>query len=448
MSRDATHPNSVESERALLGAFIQWPELMREIELDVADLWRDDHRHMYRLLLTMRAEGAAIDLVTLPERVMRTGEQGKYGGVAYAIELPEYGQSRANVSHYAQVIREKADQRRLMAIGHELIAAASAHTDQPATLAETARAKLATIGAAGGGEWINLADAMDSAVEAMAKREAQGTGRSGLTTGFPALDAMLSGLCPGKLYLVAARPAMGKTGLALQFAEGMAADESGQGAVGIFSMEMDAHELAERSILGAVNVRKEAARAGYMTVDEWDLIAASHERLQGLPIAIQDRPARSLADIVQGARRLEVHHTGGVRALVIDYLQLMHGDGENQALRIGAISGGLKSLARELGVPIILLSQLNRECEKRADKRPMMSDIRDSGSVEQDCDCIIFIYRHEVYAPEDALCFGIAEAIVRKQRNGPTGTVKLKYREGRFADMAQTGTMGHDGWPV
>jgi replicative DNA helicase len=431
MNSSAPHPNNVPAEGALLGGLIKKPEMIREIDLDPDDLWREDHRHMYRLLIEMLGKGEKIDMITLPERVAGLPNPSKVGGVSYVFDLESGSVSTANLSHYADLIRECADLRRVMHAADRAHEMASRKGLPSHEIAEQLRGEIGTIGATGATEWQNLDGAIIGAKADMERREQSGNGREGLTTGFPELDRITSGICPGKLYVIGGRPAMGKTGLAMQIAMGMCADPDGVGTVGFFSMEMDAEELGERAVLSEAGVDSQAARRGALTSDDWEAIMQAEEGLRSLPLSIDDKPGRSLADIVRSARKLEVIE-GGVRGIVIDYLQLMDGKGENQNLRIAAITKGLKALARDMKIPVILLSQLSRDCEKRGDKRPMMSDLRDSGGIEQDADLIAFVYRDEFYNADSADS-GLAEVIIRKQRKGPTGIVKLAWNAGRFA---------------
>jgi replicative DNA helicase len=430
-----THPHAIEAEQSLLGGLMKRPEAIREIDLDPDDLWRDDHRQVYKLLIEMLAKGEAIDMITVPERVMRSGDAGKYGGASYVIELPEFCPSTANLEYYAHIIRRTADHRRIMTMASDAVLQASRQDEDPSEVAERLAGQLQTIGAAGASEWTNLDTAISRAKDDIERRENAGNGREGLTTGFFALDEMISGLCKGKLYVLGARPAMGKTGLALQMVMAMGGDPAGSGTVGFYSMEMDAEELGERAALSDAGIDSQRARKGTMTADDWEAFYVAEKALQACPLAIDDKPSRSVADIVRSTRKLETIE-GGVRGIVVDYLQLMDGKGENQNLRIAAITKGLKALARDMKIPVILLSQLSRDCEKRGDKRPMMSDLRDSGGIEQDADVVAFIYRHSVYNPDDLDAAGTAEVIIRKQRKGPTGTVKLSWNAGRFSDLA------------
>ncbi len=427
------HPNSVEAERALLGGLMQRPTALREIDLSADDLWRDDHKHLFRLLREMLVGGEHIDLITVPERVMRTEEAGKYGGLSYVIELPDHAPSTVNLDHYARIIREKSEHRRIMQIGNEAVTRASRQGESPAAVAAWVVTQMRAIGGSARAEWVSLADAMQNAEAEITERQMRDGQREGLTTGSALLDDMFSGLKGGRLYVIGGRPAMGKTGLALQMAESCAADPLGKGAVGIFSMEMDADELGERTLVGEAKLAAGATRRE-LTADEWDSIYDARPRLAGLPVFIQDRPSRTVADIVSAAHKLEAT-AGSVRAIMIDYLQLMDGEGATQNLRIAAISKALKALARDMDVPVVLLSQLSRDCDKRPkDKRPLLSDLRDSGGIEQDADVVMFVYRHEVYYP--GMDQGVAEVIVRKQRKGPIGVVKLQWHAGRFIDLS------------
>ena len=436
------HPNAVEAERALLGGVIQRPDALDQIkgQLDAEDFWRDDHRLLYTLLVDMHNNEEAIDLITVPERVLRTGESGKYGGVAYVVEMPDHAPSTANLSHYAGLIRSKSMLRQLMSLGNELSSNASRHPDDVNALLDkttTELVRLATQGS-GGERWHQVSMIIDEEMlkfEELASRDDDET--VGLTSGFTKLDKMTAGLQPGDLLILAARPSMGKTALALNLALNGAL--LGGAGVGIYSLEMSRHQLVDRLLcsLGLIDGTK--LRTGSLDADDWDRLNTASEQLRQLKIHINDRPGLSIGEVRADALQLKSKDPS-LGLILLDYIQLM-GATDPRASRVQQVSEmsrGLKALAKDLNVPVVALSQLSRGVEQRQDKRPMMSDLRESGAIEQDADVILFIYRDEYYNPDSA-DQGLAEVIIAKQRNGPTGTVKLAFQKQYtlFNDVAE-----------
>jgi replicative DNA helicase len=432
-------PTAVEAERALLGGLIQRPDLVLQIWNDVkpSDFARLDHQNLYELIHRMVRNDEAVDLVTLPERVMREKDPARYGGVAYVIELPEHAPSTANLPHYAALVREKAVLRRLLALGQDLASEAARHPDDIASLVDRVATELISVGAAGKrGDWVPISAITDESllrVQDLGRRQGD---TIGVTTGYKRLDKLLSGLQPGDLVILAARPSMGKTALALNLA--LNAAEKGGAGVGIYSLEMGRHQLVDRLLCSLGPIDGEKYRTGRLDADEWELLLEASDKLRRLHISINDTPGLNVAEVRAHALRLK-NSQPDLGLLVLDYLQLM-GATDSRASRVEQVSEmsrGLKALARDLKVPVLALSQLSRNVEQRADKRPMMSDLRESGAIEQDADVIMFIYRDEYYNA-DSPDAGLAEVIIAKQRNGPTGTAKLAFQKqfSLFADVA------------
>ena len=431
-------PQSVESEKALLGGLMLSPGQLDEVSqvLRPDQFYRKDHQALYELLLQMDRDGEHIDLVTVPERVLRGGNDEAYGGLGYVLELAESVPSTANLRYYAEVVHQKALLRRAIDTAQRFAQEAWDEKDDAASLVERAAQELLDLGNdPSKRSWQQVSAIVDEEivrVEELSKLDSEVTG---VTTGFAGLDRMLAGFHKTDLLVLAARPAMGKTALALNLAQNVAL--LGGRPVGIFSLEMSRGQLVTRmlSCLGMVEAGR--LRTGRLGADDWERLMDASETLRRHKIFVDDTPGVTLGDVRSRARRLKMQ-APDLGLIVLDYLQLMQGDkGENRQQQISEISRGLKILAKDLEVPVLALSQLSRAVEQRADKRPMASDLRESGAIEQDADVILFIYRDEVYNPESAEK-GLAEVIIAKQRNGPTGTVKLVFsgQYARFDDVA------------
>jgi len=442
MDQPRAFPQAVEAERALLGGLIQRPDLLQEILvlLRPEHFYRHDHQQLYGLLLDMNERGDAIDMVTVPERVAREANEERYGGVAYVVELPDYVPSTANLGHYAQTVRQKALLRALITTAHDLSDAAYEQPDDVTTLLDRAAQEIVGLGQEGKrGEWVDISLVVDKElmrIEALGKR---GDGVIGVATGFIDLDRMLAGLQPGDLVILAGRPSMGKTALALNIAQNAAV--MGEVGVGIYSLEMSRQQLVDRMLCAHGMVDASKVRTGRLDVDDWERFLEASEILRKAPIHINDAPGLTIAEIRTHARRLATQHPD-LGLLVVDYIQLMSSENPSQSRvqQVSDMSRGLKALAKDLNVPVLALSQLNRGVEQRQDKRPIMSDLRESGAIEQDADVILFIYRDEVYNPDTAER-SVAEVIIAKQRNGPIGKTRLVFQGQytRFDNYAEEG---------
>jgi replicative DNA helicase len=427
------YPQAVEAERALLGGMITSPDRIPEVAgigLRGDHFHRPEHQQLYRLLCEMHGRGEAIDLVTVPERLSREGEQDRYGGIAYVVGLPDHIPSTANMPHYAKVILDKALLRQLITTTADVGERAYAQPDDVHNLLDQAAREILSLGAGVGvGSWEQISLALDRAVQDLQERAESKGPISGRTTGFEDLDKILSGMHPSDLVILAARPAMGKTALALNIAQNMALIE--QVAVGVFSMEMSRGQLVTRMACAEGRVDAGKVRTGALDTEDWEHFLDASDRLRGARIFIDDTPGLTITDVRSRAKRLKAENDD-LGLIVIDYLQLMQGDDRKapREQQISAISRGLKALAKDVSVPVLALSQLNRGVEARKEKRPLVSDLRESGAIEQDADVILFIYRDEYYN-EDSADKGLAEVIVAKQRSGPTGTVKLVF-QGQF----------------
>lgn len=421
-------PQSLESERALLGGLMVHEERVDEISGIVRpeDFYRPEHAALYELLLAMRDEGTPIDLVSVPERVVRSEDEGTYGGLAYVLQLPEHLPSAANLSYYAELVRQKALMRKLARIGTRLHDKATAEADDPPALMTEVAALLDDLGRDDAErDWTPVSEAVDEYIRQLEDLSVRQGAVTGLSTGYTELDKLLAGFHPSTLVVLAARPAMGKTALALNFARH--ALEAGAAAA-FFSLEMGRTELVSR-MLGAIgSIEGDALRRGQLDQEGWDRLMSASRRLREMPLYIDDTPGVTIADLRARARRLQAMDPR-LGMVLIDYLQLMQGEDAraSRQQQIAEISRGLKILSKDLKVPVIALSQLNRSVEQRENKRPRVSDIRESGAIEQDADVILFIYRDEVYDPESE-DRGTAEVIIAKHRAGSTGMVRLAFQ--------------------
>ena len=430
---DRPFPQALEAERALLGGLLQQPDQLPTVGEVVQpdDFYRPEHGCLYKLLLEMHGRGESVDLVTVSDRVTREGQQARFGGVAYVVELPEHVPSTANLQHYAEVIKDKATLRELIRSARELAEQAYQQPDDVSALMERAAREFTSLGqGASRRSWQQISLVVDEELLRIEKLSERGGTTSGHTTGFADLDKKLAGLQPSDLLILAARPAMGKTALALNIAQNVALIEGVP--VGIFSLEMGRGQLVTRMLCCHGLVDAGRVRTGSLETEDWERFLDASEFLRKARVHIDDSPGLSIGDVKTRARRLKAEEPD-LGLIVIDYLQLMRGDDARapREQQISSISRGLKEIAKDLGCPVMALSQLNRGVESRQDKRPMVSDLRESGAIEQDADVILFIYRDEYYNPDDSLDRGLAEVIIAKQRNGPTGTVKLAF-QGQF----------------
>ena len=422
-------PQAIESEQALLGGLIRDPNQLELIagDLSVADFHRPDHARLYELLLEMMRGGEAIDETTLTERMRRGEGPEMYGGLMYVLQLGDNTPSTANLQTYAAIVRDKAVLRKIIETCQDLSNRAHTHVDAPSDILGSAARAFSDLGREDANRtWSQVSEVIDDEIARMEQLQDAEDGVVGTTTGLTDLDGKLAGFNATDLIILAARPAMGKTALALNFVQNAAI--LGQKAVGVFSLEMSRGQLVTRMLTCMAEVEAGKVRTGNLSSDDWDSLLDCSEQMRKLPIFIEDTPNLTIHDIRARARRLAAAHDN-LGLIVIDYLQLMQGEDPraSRQQQISDISRGLKILAKELEVPVVALSQLNRGVEQRAEKRPMVSDLRESGAIEQDADVIMFIYRDEYYNPETAEP-GVAEVIIAKQRNGPTGTVKLVFR--------------------
>ena len=426
-------PHSIEAEQSLIGGLLidnaAWDrigDVVRE-----TDFYRDDHRRIFRHIGKLIQNGRPADVVTVYESIEASNEVDQTGGLAYLGEIANATPSAANIRRYAEIVRERAILRQLVTVGDEIAGnALNPAGREVKTLLDEAEQKIFQIAEAGNRNnagFVAIQPLLGEVVERMETLLARDNQSdiTGVATGFVDLDRMTSGLQPGDMIVVAGRPSMGKTAFALNIAEYVGVEQ--RLPVAIFSLEMSGPQLATRFLSSVGRIDQSKLRTGRLTDDEWDRMTVALGKLHEAPIHIDETGAINSTDLRARARRLH-RQFGKLGLIVIDYLQLMSSnrDGENRATEISEISRSIKALAKELQVPIIALSQLSRKVEERNDKRPLMSDLRESGAIEQDADIILMMYREEYYKP-DTQDKGTAEAIIGKHRNGPVGTVRLTF---------------------
>jgi replicative DNA helicase len=441
-------PHSVEAEQSLLGGLLLDNQAFDRIADLVAaeDFYRDDHRRLYRHIARLIEQGKPADVVTVAESVEASEDKDRTGGPAYLGSLAQNTPSALNIRRYAELVRERSVQRRLAQVATEIAETALSPAGKDVgQLLDEAETRILEVGEKGqrgtqGFEQIQpvLARVFER-IDHLYHQENK-SDVTGVPTGFLDLDERTAGLQPGELVIVAGRPSMGKTALALNFAEHVAVKNGIP--VAIFSMEMGATQLAMRLLGSIAKVDQHKMRTGRLNDEEWSRLSSAMGDLHNAPIYIDETGALNSLELRSRARRMH-RQSGKLGLVVVDYLQLMSASGasqgENRATEISEISRSLKALAKELACPVVALSQLNRALETRNDKRPMMSDLRESGAIEQDADLILFIYRDEVYFPEKMESRGIAEVIIGKQRNGPIGKVELTFlgEHTRFENRAR-----------
>lgn len=438
-------PHSIEAESSVLGGLLldntAWDrvsDLVRE-----GDFYRFEHRMVFGAIGALINLSRPADVITVFEQLSGQGKAAEVGGLAYLNALAQYVPSAGNIRRYAEIVRERAILRRLVSVSDEIATNAFNPKGRPvANILDEAEQKIFSIGEEGARTKQGF-QAMDTLVVALLDRVQEMADNpndvTGVPTGFYDLDRITAGFQAGDLIVLAARPSMGKTALAINIAEHVALNEGLP--VAVFSMEMGAAQLAVRIVGSIGRIDQSHLRTGKLTDEEWPRLTEAIEKLRTISLHIDETAGLTSGELRANARRLS-RQCGKLGLIVVDYLQLMSGssnDSENRATELGEISRGLKMLAKELQCPVIALSQLNRSVETRPDKRPMMSDLRESGAIEQDADIIMFIYRDEYYTKDACKEPGVAEILIAKQRNGPTGVVKLAFLKPitKFESLAQ-----------
>ncbi|MGO1068962.1 replicative DNA helicase [Lysobacter sp. CA199] len=437
-------PQSIEAEQAVLGGLMLAPDAYDRVADQIVeeDFYRRDHQLIYRAIRELAEKSRPFDAVTLGEWFESQGLTEQVAGGAYLIELATTTPSAANITAYAEIVRDKAVMRKLIEVGTEIVNDGfqpdGRDSGEILAKAEQQVFAIAEAGARGRTDFTPVTKALSEAFDMLQTRYANGGSVTGIPTGYTEFDEMTAGLQNTDLLILAARPAMGKTAFALNIAEHAAFRT--KKAVAVFSMEMSASQLALRLISSVGRVNAQRLRSGQLEDEDWARVTGAIRQLREVKIFIDDTPGLSPEVLRAKSRRLKREHDLGL--IVIDYLQLMSvpGNNENRATEISEISRSLKHLAKELNLPVIALSQLNRSLEQRADKRPVMADLRESGAIEQDADVIVFIYRDDYYNKETSPDKGLAEVIIGKQRSGPTGSLKLKF----FGEYTRFDNLAHD----
>ena len=439
-------PQNLEAEESVLGGVLLDPDALdRVIEvMSAADFYRDAHRTIFETMLALSERGEPIDLITLSDALKARGQLPQVGGATFLAELGDKVPSAANVAHYARIVRDKAVLRSLIRVSGEIVGRCYDSQDDIEQFLDEAERLIYDVSEQRiRPAFFKVGDMIMDTIKTVEQLYERKEMVTGVPTGFLDLDQKTAGLQPADLVIIASRPSMGKTAFALNIAQYVALQTSA--TVGVFSLEMAKEQLVMRLLCAEARVDNAKVRAGYLAERDFPRLAMAAGRLAEAPIFIDDTPGLNVLELRAKARRLKREHDLGV--VIVDYLQLMRGldqKQENRVQELAEMSRGLKALAKDLQVPVVALSQLNRQVETRGDKRPIMSDIRESGSIEQDADVILFLYRDEMYHADSA-DEGTAEIIIGKQRNGPIGTVRLAFRSeytrfenlaGNFADVA------------
>ena len=424
-------PHSLEAEAAVLGGILLDNTALDRVAEHVAaeDFYREAHSKIFRAASELSQRSEPIDLLTLTEALKTRGELAEVGGAAYVSELADRALSAANIQYHARIIREKAILRGLIATASEIVSRGYEAREEVARFVDEAEQAIYQIAERKTrGAFTRVGDMITETfrhIEQLYERKEMVTG---VATGFTDLDRMTAGLQPSDLIIVAGRPSMGKTSFCLNIAEHVAI-ENGTG-VAVFSLEMSKEQLVLRMLCSQARVDLSKVRTGFLAQKDFPRLAEAAGRIHDAPIYVDDTPALSALELRAKARRLKRDKDAKLGLIIVDYLQLMRGSGardDSREQEISQISGSLKALAKELRLPVIALSQLNRQVEGRNPPKPRMADLRESGAIEQDADVIAFIYRDELYNPQSR-DQGVAEIIIAKQRNGPVGDVRLAFR--------------------
>jgi replicative DNA helicase len=431
-------PQNLEAEESVLGAMMLSPGAIGAVSeiVDAGDFYRESHAKIYRAALALYAKGEPVDAITLTDQLEERGELDDVGGRVRLHELAALVPATANAAHYARIVHETATLRGLIRAGGEIARLGWERPGEAGDLVDQAEQIVFDLSQQRvSGELDHIDQLLKDSFERITTLYEAGADITGTPSGYRDLDRITSGFQPGNLIILAARPSMGKSALALCMAANIAVRHSLP--VGIFSLEMSKSEVTQRLMCSEAKVESQRLRSGKLAPDDWPRLTAACDKLAKADIYVDDTGSINMMEIRSKARRLKSRHPN-LGLLIIDYLQLMSSaSAENRVQEVSQISRSLKILARDLEVPIIALSQLSRAVEQRTDKRPILSDLRESGSIEQDADLVAFIYRDEYYNDESDQQ-GLAEVIVAKHRNGPTDALKLSFlkRYAKFADLA------------
>lgn len=440
MLMDRVPPQNIEAEQAVLGAILLDSDAlvtaMERVSSD--DFYRGSHQRIFEAMIELAQEDEPVDLITLTARLQNKQELEEAGGVTYLSELANAVPTAANVDYYAQIVEEKSMLRRLIRTATQIVSNGYASSEDVGLMLNDAEQRILEISQRRSSSgFVSIRDVLMEVFERVEFLYSHKGGTTGIPSGFHDLDKMTSGFQRSDLIIVAARPSVGKTAFALNIAQnvGVRAKET----VAIFSLEMGAAQLVQRMVCAESNVDAQRMRTGFLESDDWEKLTMAIGALSEANIYIDDSPGITVADIRAKCHRLKQEK--GLGMILIDYLQLIsgRGKGDNRQQEVSEISRTLKQIARELDVPVIALSQLSRGVEQRQDKRPMMSDLRESGSIEQDADIVAFLYRDDYYDKETEKK-NIIEIIIAKQRNGPVGTVELAFLKNynKFVSLDRT----------
>lgn len=441
VAAERTLPHNLEAERSVLGAILVHNDafnLAAQV-IDENDFFRDAHRRIFFRMIALNERNAAIDFVTLKEELARAGDLDEVGGPAYIASLADGVPRATNVEYYARIVKEKSTLRNLIYAANKILTNAYEAEQESDLILDEAESSIFSVAddrLKGG--FVPMRDLVKESFPKIEQIFEQKRLVTGTPTGFVDLDEMTRGFQPGDLVIIAARPSMGKTSLILNISQHVAVQPTM--TVGFFSLEMSKESLFLRLLTSEAQIDSHRLMSGAIGQKDYGRISHALESLSAMRLFIDDTANIGVMEMRAKARRLQAEH--GLNLLVVDYIQLMSGRGrfENRTLELAAISRSMKGLAKELNVPIVVLSQLSRAPEARSDHRPQLSDLRESGALEQDADLVILIYRDDVYNKDpNSESSGIAELILAKQRNGPTGTVKLAFlrEQTRFANLAQ-----------
>ena len=422
-------PASVEAEQAVLGAMLLKPDAVTLVaeELTADDFYRETHRLIYEAMMELKERTEPVDIVTLTEQLKKADKLAKIGGIPAISLIANSVPTAANVQYHARIVREKAQLRSLISAATEIAGAAYEDADDVEDIMDGAEKRILAVSSGKRSkDFVPIQDILLDTLEQIETRYSNKGSITGLPTGFTELDHLTAGLQKSDLILVAARPSMGKTAFTLNIAAHVVL--RAKAPVAFFSLEMSKEQLVQRLLCSEGRIDSQRLRVGELEEKEWGDLVDTANRLSAAPLYIDDTPGITVMELRSKARRLKAEH--GLSLIIIDYLQLMQGrtnkSGDNRQQEISEISRSLKALARELNVPVIALSQLSRSVESRQIKRPMLSDLRESGSLEQDADIVMFLYREDYYDPETENK-NITEVIIAKHRNGPVDTVELTF---------------------
>ncbi|HEY4412530.1 MAG TPA: replicative DNA helicase [Gaiellaceae bacterium] len=434
-------PQNLEAEESVLGAMMISPGAIGAVSeiVDASDFYRESHAKIYRSALALYAKGEPVDAITLTDELEERGELDAVGGRVRLHELAALVPATANAAHYARIVHETATLRGLIRAGGEIARLGWERPGETGDLVDQAEQILYDLSQQRvTGEWSEIESLLKESFERITTLYESGVDLTGTPSGFRDLDRLTSGFQPGNLIIVAARPSMGKSALALCIAANMGVRHNVP--VGLFTLEMSKSEVTQRLMCSEAKVESQRLRNGKLQQDDWPRLTAACDKLAKAPIYVDDTGLLNMMEVRSKARRLKARHPN-LGLIIVDYLQLLtpshRRDSDGRVQEVSEMSRSLKILARDLDVPILALSQLSRAVEQRTDKRPILSDLRESGSIEQDADLVAFVYRDEYYN-EDSDQQGLAEVILAKHRNGPTDAIKLSFlkRYAKFSDLA------------